>query len=122
MKVYLSGPMTGIADWNFPAFQRATERWRMAGHTVLSPHEGTGGLLDKPREFHLRRDLKMLAGCDALVLLAGWEKSRGAVLEMLIAREIGLPIYEERSMMRVEPPLDCVLDVLLNCLQKESGQ
>ena len=35
--VYLSGPMTGIADNNFPAFHRWAAKLRADGFDVVSP-------------------------------------------------------------------------------------
>lgn len=37
--VYLSGPMTGLPDFNYPAFHDAAQRLRSIGHRVESPAE-----------------------------------------------------------------------------------
>lgn len=36
-RVYLAGPMTGIADYNFPAFNAAAARLRAVGFDVVNP-------------------------------------------------------------------------------------
>ena len=38
-RVYLSGPMSGIKDSNFPAFLEWAARLRADGFEVVSPHE-----------------------------------------------------------------------------------
>lgn len=92
-RVYLSGPMTGIADFNFPAFHAAAERWRQIGYDVVSPAESYDGRTDLPRPTYLRKDIQALLSVDGIVMLAGWEKSKGATLEHSIAEELGLTIY-----------------------------
>jgi len=37
MKVYISGPMTGIADFNFPMFDSLRDALVAQGHEVVSP-------------------------------------------------------------------------------------
>ncbi len=39
MKLYLSGPMTNIENYNFPEFFRIAKQLRVAGHEVESPAE-----------------------------------------------------------------------------------
>lgn len=39
MKVYIAGPMTGLPNHNFEAFNAAAEAWRQAGWEVVNPAE-----------------------------------------------------------------------------------
>lgn len=115
MRVYTAGPMSNIAQFNYPAFIAAAAALRDAGYEVVSPAEldnpddraaalaspdghmlnytsGTG----KSWGDFLSRDVKLLAddGIEAIVVLPGWEKSRGARLETFVgSRMCGMPIY-----------------------------
>jgi hypothetical protein len=90
-RVYLSGPMTGIANWNFPQFNKAAQELRARGDMVSNPAEyGADPALSWAA--CLKRDIKDLVDCDILYQLPGWEHSRGARLEYEIARGLGLEI------------------------------
>lgn len=93
-RIYVSGPMTGYPDCNFAAFHAAAERLARAGWKVFNPAENFGGRKDLPREAYLRLDLAMLAQCDAIAMLPGWEDSRGAKLEYTVARELGCTVID----------------------------
>ena len=93
MKVYLSGPMTGIPEHNYPAFTAAREQLRSEGFTVLCPAEA-GTVPGWTWEQYLRRDLAMVLFAHAVVVLPGWEQSRGACLEVHVARELGLRVID----------------------------
>ena len=88
-RVYLSGPMTGIADNNFPAFHEWAARLRAQSYDVVSPAEiqeaGTW-------ELCLRADLRELCTCDAIALMPGWENSKGANLELHVAHRLGMGV------------------------------
>lgn len=90
-RVYISGPMTGMPDLNFPAFYRAAEQLNAAGHDVVNPAELCK---DDGMTWHdcMRVDIKALCDCDEIALLPGWEKSSGAHLELHIAHRIGLGV------------------------------
>lgn len=92
---YIAGPMTGYEDYNFPAFYAKAAEERANGCTVINPAElddQSEDGLDLPWDFYLRRDLRVLADCNRIVLLPGWEKSKGANLEVHIGKELGFEI------------------------------
>lgn len=89
---YLAGPMTGIPDWNHPAFNAAAERLRESGYTVLNPADGFDGDTTLARRTYMRRAVENLLTADVIFLLPGWSDSAGARLEEQIAQELGLDI------------------------------
>ena len=103
-RVYLAGPMTGLADFNFPAFHAAAAALRAAGWDVVNPAENFGGRTDLPRETYLRADIVLLVECDAIAMLPGWRKSRGARLEYVIAHELGLGLLHSMDCPLLAPP------------------
>lgn len=100
MKLYLAGPMRGYPLFNFPAFHEAARLLREAGHEVWSPAEqdaeldGFDPVVSAPRPFveYMRRDLPAVLASDAVVVLPGWEWSKGASLEAHVARECGISV------------------------------
>ena len=90
-RVYVSGPMTGYDDLNYPAFQMAATQLRALGYTVISPHE------INPQEGVcyedcMRADIAALLLCDAIALLPGHEKSKGAAIETAIGKVLNMKI------------------------------
>lgn len=94
MKVYIAGPMSGVPDFNFPAFHSAAKFLAAAGYDVVNPADLDGGDTSKPWNYYLKRDLPLLAGCDAIALLPKWEKSAGTCLELLNAIQMGHSVFE----------------------------
>lgn len=101
-RIYISGPMTGYPDCNFAAFHAAAEQLARAGWKVFNPAENFGGRKDLPREAYLRLDLAMLAQCEAIALLPGWEDSRGAKLEYAVACELGCEVIDAVTLRPLE--------------------
>lgn len=88
---YLSGPMTGIPEHNFPVFHEAAERLRILGFKVLNPAE-LGVVEGWDWADYLRRDLPYVCRSQRVAVLRGWQQSRGARLEVHIARALELAI------------------------------
>lgn len=89
-RIYCAGPMSGIPEYNFPAFHAETARLRAMGYEVVNPAEINP--YPGPWKECMRRDIAELVACDALVLLPGWERSKGAQLEYSIATALGFQI------------------------------
>jgi hypothetical protein len=93
MIAYIAGPMTGIKDFNFPAFFAAEEKLRKMGFDVINPArndvelDGFDPKTDKarPHWWYMRRALPLVCGCDVVVLLPGWEVSSGSLKEVRVA-------------------------------------
>lgn len=105
MKVYLCFPISGVED-PFPPAHAAKADLEARGYEVVSPAEldeaegidsktagkGVSGSSQWAR--FLARDIPLLVADDveAVVVLPGWEASRGATLEVHVAGELGKPI------------------------------
>jgi hypothetical protein len=115
MKIYLAGPMTGIPQFNYPAFHTAAARLRELGHTVFNPAESDspeyqaaamaspdgaqGSISHLPHSSWgdiLAEDVKMISegGVEAIVTLPGWQNSKGARLEVFLGMLCRIPMYE----------------------------
>lgn len=94
MATYIAGPMTGYPEYNHPAFHAKAAELRASGEEVINPAEIDAEIgLDQPWDTYLRRDLILLAEhCDKIVLLEGWEKSKGASLEHHVGEKLGMTI------------------------------
>jgi NTP pyrophosphatase (non-canonical NTP hydrolase) len=101
--LYLSGPMAGLPEHNYPAFNTAASALRALGHTVTNPAEIHA--LDSQDTWadYLRIDLEHLLRCEAVALLPGWQNSRGAQLETHVARALGMPLLAADTLTHVAP-------------------
>jgi hypothetical protein len=91
--IYLSGPMTGRPDHNFPLFNAVADMLRAGQFDVLNPAENFDGRTDLPRREYMRRDFALLQRAGAIAMLPEWEQSDGARAEYVQAREMELAVY-----------------------------
>lgn len=91
---YIAGPMTGLPDYNYPAFHEAARLLREAhpDWTVINPAENFGGDQSLPWDHYLRHAIQQVASADMICLLPGWSKSKGALLEYGVAHGLDLPV------------------------------
>ncbi len=53
-------------------------------------------------DYYMREALKLMMGCERIYMLEGWEKSEGAKLEHMVAKELRMPcLYEVEDIERV---------------------
>ncbi|MHB8590772.1 MAG: DUF4406 domain-containing protein [Vulcanimicrobiaceae bacterium] len=108
LRIYIAGPMTFYPYFNFPAFDAKRDELKALGHFPVSPAD-----LDRAMGFDpsnlasvaaipidekfmdnaIVRDVLCIIACDAIVMLEGWEKSRGASGELGVAKWKGLSVY-----------------------------
>ena len=106
-KYYIAGPMSGMANLNFPAFYEVDAMLKALGYMTVNPAAldeaglpegvpddelGMGLPINKGK--FLVRDFRELAWCDGIVLLPGWEHSTGANCELAMARAMGIEVHE----------------------------
>lgn len=97
LKIYIAGPIAGTTDFVY-RFGVARGEVGLMGYQPVCPLELNGvdensRLEDSTsRRRYLINDIHALLECDGIYLLRGWEHSRGARLEKLIADGLGLII------------------------------
>lgn len=98
MKVYISGAISGVKDYE-KEFSKAEEDLKAKGYETVNPctlpHDH-----DKSYAAFMKEDIKELLKCDAIYMLDGWEDSRGASTEHSIAMVCGLRIYYSKDFTR----------------------
>lgn len=125
-RVYVAGPMRGIAKHNFPAFDKAAEILRGNGFTVINPADldRQEGLTEKTTEVTndmlrrcMMRDMEAICGCTHIALLLGWQKSRGVRPEAVLAYTLGLEFLIQAGDKFLPCPGGDIVSVVGQCLQ-----
>jgi hypothetical protein len=89
-KVYISAPMTGHPDLNRPAFMAAEARLKKK-YIVLNPAR-IKIVKGKPYRYYLQKAVKLMMEADCICPLQGWERSKGAFAERVLADALGLEV------------------------------
>lgn len=80
--IYISGPMRGIEDFNYPKFNRIANELTELGCNVFNP--ANNPVMDTPEQY-MDVDLALLRAAEIVYLLKGWEHSKGATVEVAYA-------------------------------------
>ena len=96
--IYISGPITGIPNSNYEAFEEREKYLQKKGYDTVNPLKKKSEVLYlKLRQagkiskrlfwtLNMRDDIRIMMDCDAISLLPGWRKSQGAPREVYIAK------------------------------------
>ena len=93
---YRADSENGVFENIVKARTAALKLWNQ-GWAVICPHTNTmfmGSRLGGDEKF-IEGDLEILARCDAIYMLKGWEDSHGANMEKTLAQELGKEIIYE---------------------------
>lgn len=95
MKVFISGPITGVSDY-MERFAKAEEELTKRGYIVLNPAKVTAQIpFEMPWDRYMEITLALLKECDAIYSLDGSAYSPGARTEREFAKKLGLKeVYE----------------------------
>ena len=100
-RVYVAGPMTGLKDFNYPAFNAAADALRAQGYQVENPADH-GIVPGAEWADYMAYDLTRLGLCGVIALLPGWERSEGAKLEVQIAHRLGMTVVNAHDLVSME--------------------
>lgn len=113
MKIYISGPIDSkvkgeTRESNKARFNQC-EEWVLENRTAWEPvnplkvgpscgEDACGELDGHLWECWLKGDIHALLDCQAILLLPHYEVSRGAMLELYIARHVNMFIYDTKNL------------------------
>lgn len=103
-RVYISGQITGLDEREYKAFFKLAEDiLRQFGYDPINP-----AALDETENTehwswhdYMKRDIKLLCGCDYIYLLPNWRNSKGAKFEYMIADMLQIPCLNLQDIQEV---------------------
>ena len=80
-----------MPNLNRETFTKEATRIESLGHNPVNPFDLCDG--SETWEQAMVKDIRALLTCEAISMLPGWENSRGAVIEKLIAEAMVILVY-----------------------------
>lgn len=108
LRIFLSGPMTGHENFNFDKFNFIENVLKQYGVDVVNPVH----ICKKYKKEHVLSDKavfdKMVAEqqeaektCNAIMLLHGWQNSKGVKLELKTAVELDFEFFLDSDILEI---------------------
>ena len=126
--IYIAGPISGIPDDNYAAFEEAEILLKSLGFQPVNPHKVYHEADELKRKAttetqrqeinkkywteYLRVDLEEAIKCDAVFFLPSWQNSRGAKLEAYVLASLGKETYELREDM--VKPIELIFELKIS--------
>lgn len=110
-RIYISGPMSGVPESNFPAFFAAEAYWASLGWQPVNPAHNFGGRVDLSRQIYMRADYVNLMDCNAIALLPGWQGSKGSLSELNMANELDMEVFDAATGLPLEATVRMIAEV-----------
>lgn len=95
MRVYISGPISDVSAYDsMVAFNEIENKLVAAGCTPINPRSISHWGLSWETYMQIAHAILYSGEIDVVVLLKGWEQSRGACIEKIWAKAKGIQILE----------------------------
>lgn len=97
---YIAGPYKAKDNWGIERNVRAAEElslrvWTELGAAAVCPHANTRFFQGTaPDKLWLDGDLAILAKCDAILLVPGYQNSEGTLAEIKEAHRLNIPVFQ----------------------------
>lgn len=93
--VYICGPITGLPHENRQAFADVQQKLQELNVECVNPHDLFNDLDTSAftHDDYMRVCISALSFCDKVVTLPGWENSKGALMEVQVARIMGKEVH-----------------------------
>ncbi|KAF5033132.1 hypothetical protein DSECCO2_609910 [anaerobic digester metagenome] len=94
LKVYIVGAVTGLPREAVVAkFDKAASALKSAGMVPVNPVE----IVPQAADWHdaMRQCIKTMLTCDAVMILHDWQSSKGATLEVMIAKNLEMKQFTQ---------------------------
>lgn len=102
--VYIAGPYTAPdalgVELNVRAAELVAYSVARLGAMPVCPHTNLRYMASDLAEFLYPATLEMMRRCDAVLLIEGWKRSRGAIGEHREAIRLGLPTFDTLDGLR----------------------
>jgi hypothetical protein len=94
--IYIAGPISGYPDLNKPAFSEMANELLQCGFEVKNPHEFCADIKtdNSSDPAYYKRGFIELTTCTDIILLNGWQYSKGAQIERQAAILFRQGIFE----------------------------
>ena len=93
MRIYIAGPITGHESTTKGRFDAAAREIRKRGRNPVNPYYIGWTFEGGTHTEYMSVCIPLLELADAILMLEGWEESRGARAEYHHARAYHMPVY-----------------------------